>query len=101
MCVDGSAQMAAGKKCDTASRDDMPRVKLPPDDLADWLSVPISVAWADSWRDNDINRWLHANVIGRWYVRDGYLAVRGFDAMQKVYSFEDHGEGMAFAMTWT
>ena len=92
--------MACGSTC-AAACDVMPRRLFPPDDIGEWMAVPVPVAWSDAFKDNDITDWLRRNVKGGWYVRDNYITIRGFEALQKIYSFEDHGEGMAFAMRWT
>ena len=77
------------------------RVTLPPDDIAEWFHVPVSVDW-DQWhRGTDIEQWCTHNLETKWYMRDSFVEIRGFTALQRVYSFRDHGEGMQFAMTWT
>ena len=79
----------------------MPQLRIPPDDIADWLHVPVSADWDEFHRGIEMDKWILSNVAGNWYRRDSLTDISGFSALQRIYMFQDHGEGMMFAMRWT
>lgn len=77
------------------------RVRFPPDDIAEWISVPVSVAYSSDYRSDDIEEWIANEISGKYYMRDNYQYSLGGGKLFRVYFFSNSDDGMWFAMRWS
>ena len=75
--------------------------RLPPDDIGEWYNAPVAVAFDTYHKQQDIMRWISEEITCDWYVRDHFVQVRGWEQLQKIFSFSDHSQGMMFALRWS